>query len=300
MTDPDVSIFQHSLKAPVSCSGIGLHSGRRVTLTLTPAAPCSGLVFHRSDRTVDIPASWDRVVDTRLCTVLGAEDGTTIGTVEHLLAALYAAGIDNARITLDGPEVPIMDGSAAPFLTMIRQAQPLRQDGKRRCLEIRKPVTVAEDGSTASLSPSARTVFSTDIAFDAASIGRQSAVFVLDCDAFGETIGPARTFCLKRDIDSMRAAGLIRGGSLDNALVFDGDRVVNAGGLRFADEPARHKLLDAIGDIALCGGRLLGRFDGVRSGHRLNNLLLRALFADKSAYRWRDMPLAAPQTKHAA
>ena len=289
-------LLQHTLKSTIRCTGIGLHSGAGATLTISPAAADAGITFIRTDKrgtAAHIQASWDNVVDTRLCTVLGNAEGTTVSTVEHVMAALAGCGIDNATIAIDGPEVPIMDGSAAPFVAAIERAGRVEQDAARRLIRVLKPVSVGTGSATASLIPGDRPLFSFDIAFDSSVIGRQTGQFELVNGAFRDEIGDARTFCFLHDVEAMQRAGLARGGSLDNAVVVDKEqnRVLNEGGLRSPDEFVRHKILDAVGDLYLAGGPILGRYHGSRAGHALNNQLLRALFADRSAWCF-DSPAA--------
>jgi len=289
-------MFQHTLKSVIRCTGIGLHSGASATLTISPAAPEAGITFIRTDKrgfAARIPATYDNVVDTRLCTVLGNAEGTTVGTVEHVLAALAGCGIDNAILSIDGPEVPIMDGSAAPFVAAIERTGRVEQNAVRHVIRILKPVTIGSGRTTATLMPSQSAVFSFEIDFDSAVIGQQTGHFELSAGSFGQEIGAARTFCFLHDVEAMQRVGLARGGSLDNAVVVDKeqDRVLNADGLRSPDEFVRHKILDAVGDLYLAGGPILGRYHGSRAGHAMNNQLLRALFADRSAWCY-DTPAA--------
>ena len=285
---------QRTLKSSIPCVGIGVHSGRRVRLTLSPAPADHGIVFHRTDLRRDIPATYDRVVDTRLCTVIG--DGIArVGTIEHLMAALAGAGVDNALIELDGPEVPIMDGSAAPFSFLLECAGIVSLDTPRKVIEIRRPVRVTDGKAFAELRPFDQTArigvptldLEVSIDFAAAAIGRQSHSLRLSPENFRNAVAPARTFALSQDVDYLREQGLAKGGSLDNAIVVDGARVLNPGGLRMRNEFAAHKLLDAVGDLALAGAALHGRFVANRPGHTLNNQLLKALFADTTA--WADI-----------
>jgi len=279
---------QSTLKAPIDCVGVGLHGGGRVRLGLLPAAPGTGIVFRRTDLGREIPARFDRVVDTRLCTVLGLPDepAVRVGTVEHVLAALAGAGVTNAVVEVDGPEAPIHDGSAASFLFLVDCAGVVAQDAPAATIEVRRTVRVSHGAAFAELRPYP---FGLDmgfsIAFDAAAIGRQALTLHLTLDAFRGELARARTFTLASEIEAMRAEGLARGGSLDNAVVVDGARVLNPGGLRMADEFVRHKLLDAVGDLALAGAPLRARFVAHRGGHALTNQLLRALFADAANWR---------------
>lgn len=286
---------QHTLKAPIDCIGVGLHSGRRVQLVLRPAPPDSGIVLRRTDLGRDFPARFDHVVDTRLCTVIGSDaEGAAwrIGTVEHVLAALVGCGIDNAIVETDGPEIPVLDGSAAPFVFLIDCAGRAAQDAARRVIEVLRPVRVTAADGFAELHP-AESGFSLAlaIAFDAPAIGRQTLSLQLSEASFRRELAEARTFTLAAEVAALRAAGLARGGSLQNAVVVDGAQVLNPGGLRSPDEFVRHKLLDAVGDLALAGARLQGSFRGERSGHALNNRLLHALFADPANYRIGEMAI---------
>jgi len=284
--------WQRTLKAPIGCVGVGLHCGQRVSLNLCPAEPGHGIVFHRTDIGRAIPARYDHVVDTRLATVLGDPryGSARIGTVEHLMAALSALGIDNVRVELDGPEVPALDGSAAPFVFLLECAGVVEQAVPRSRIEIRRPVRVAEGNAFAELRPAAihgmpGLDMAISIDFAAPAIGRQALSLQLTAETFRRELAPARTFTLAEEVAQLRAAGLAQGGSLENAVVVDAARVLNPGGLRMHDEFARHKLLDAVGDLALAGVPLHGRFVAHRSGHALNNRLLHALFSDAAAWR---------------
>ncbi len=253
-------------------------------MTLRPAAPDSGIVFRRSDAGAEIRADWRNSVESALSTVLSNREGIQVATVEHLLAALSGNRIDNAVVELDGPEVPIMDGSAAPFVRLIESAGTKIQNAPRRAIKIMKPVEVAESGSSAALLPGSEFSMSFEIEFDNPLIRHQHISLSIDPEAFNSELAPARTFGLLDDWPRLQAAGLARGGSLDNAIVVSGDRVLNAGGLRFADEFVRHKLVDAIGDLFLAGGAIIGHFRGSRSGHALTRRLLAAVFADSEAW----------------
>ncbi len=281
---------QHTLRNPISCSGVGLHRGQPVTLTLRPAPPNSGIVFRRIDLGLDLPARFDHVVDTRLCTVLGlptADPAARVATVEHVMAALSACGIDNVVVELDGPEVPVLDGSSAPFVFLLDCAGRVEQADGRCTIEVLRRVRVEERGGFAELRPSHAPglSLSLSIEFDARAIGRQAYSMRLHEQGFRRELSTCRTFTLLGEIEAMRAAGLARGGSLDNAVVVDDAVVLNPVGLRHPDEFVRHKVLDAIGDLALAGHPLRGAFVGHRSGHGLNNRLLRALLADPDAWR---------------
>lgn len=288
-----IAAGQRTLRSAIHCSGIGLHSGRDITLTLRPAPVDSGIRFVRTDVAAAdpfIPAKWDYVVDTTLCTVVANRAGIRVGTVEHLMAALRGCAIDNAVVELDGPEVPIMDGSAEPFVFLIDSAGCTVQSAQRRVLRVLKPVTVAEGDRSASLSPAPGSSFSFEIDFSAGAVSSQAGRVRLVNGAFKSDLARARTFGFLDQVDALRARGFALGGSLDNAIVVDGDRVLNEDGLRFEDEFVRHKILDSIGDLYLAGAPLVGHFHGCRSGHELNNRLLHTLFAEAGAWCYDDAP----------
>jgi UDP-3-O-[3-hydroxymyristoyl] N-acetylglucosamine deacetylase len=293
-SDASVGWRQRTVKTAIDCVGVGVHSGQRVNMTIRPAASDHGIVFRRTDLGQDIEARFGNVIDTRLCTVLADPDAPSvrIGTVEHLMAALSALGIDNALIDVNGPEIPILDGSAAPFVFLLDCAGWMEQDAPRRTIEIRNTVHVSEGEAWAELRPlgpasrSVSPVLEMDLSIDfaASAIGRQSASLRLTPEAFRHEIASARTFAHATEVAELQAAGLARGGSLENAIVVDGANILNPGGLRMDNEFANHKLLDVVGDLALAGGPLHGRFVAHRTGHDLNNRLLRALFADAAAW----------------
>ena len=285
--DPLGVVRQRTLKTSIDCSGVALHSGAKVSMTLLPADADTGIVFIRTDIAgggVEIPARWDYVVDTRMCTTLGNEDGVTIGTVEHLMAALAGCGIDNARIELNGGEVPIMDGSSQPFVFLMDCAGVVEQDAPRRVIRVLKTISVL-DGA-ARLSPGSHLSMDFEIDFDNAMVSKQSLSIGVVNGSFAKELARARTFGFLHEVEALRAAGLAKGGSLDNAIVVSGDTVLNEGGLRFDDEFVRHKVLDAIGDLYLSGASIIGNFQGVCSGHAANNALLHALFADPDAWEY--------------
>jgi UDP-3-O-[3-hydroxymyristoyl] N-acetylglucosamine deacetylase len=295
---PAAADAQRSLKSAIGCVGVGVHTGQRVAVTLQPGEPGAGIVFRRTDIGAEIPARYDHVIDTRLCTALGFPDRpeARIGTVEHLMAALAACCVADCTVELDGPEVPILDGSAAPWAFLLDCAGLVDQ-GPATVIEVLRPVRVAEGDAFAELRPGPKgtigLTLAMSIAFDAPAIGRQALTLDLGEAVFRRELAPARTFALAHEIAALRSAGLGRGGSLRNAVVVDGARVLNPGGLRMADEFVRHKLLDAVGDLALAGAPLAGRFIGHRSGHALNNRLLRALFASAANWRFAE---GAPET----
>jgi UDP-3-O-[3-hydroxymyristoyl] N-acetylglucosamine deacetylase len=275
---------QHTLETEIGCCGVGLHSGRRIEMTLLPAAAETGIVFRRRDRGAEVRANWANAVESPLCTVLSNCAGDTVGTVEHLMAALAGAEIDNAIVELDGPEVPIMDGSAAPFVSLIERAGSVAQSAARRAVKVLKPVTSGDGAASVALFPACGFSMSFEIDFANPLICRQEIDLSFAPGTFREELSRARTFGLIDDVDRLRAAGLARGGSLDNAIVVSGDQVLNRGGLRYGDEFVRHKLVDALGDLYLAGGPIIGHFRGIRSGHAHTRRLLAALFADADAW----------------
>jgi len=287
---PDAK-FQQTLRNRISCTGVGLHNGANVAMTLKPADAGTGIVFRRTDidrEIADVPALWQNVSGTMLGTTLVNDHGTSVATVEHLMAALAGCGIDNVLVELDASEVPIMDGSSAPFVFLIECAGTLVQNEVRRAIRVLKPVTVTDAGRTVTLRPAERFTLSVDIDFDSPVVAHQSCEFDDASMTFKDELCRARTFGFLHEVSALQDMGLARGGSLDNAVVVDGDKVMNEDGLRFDDEFARHKALDAVGDLYLAGGRLLARYEGEKAGHEMNNRALRALFADASAWEWCD------------
>ena len=289
------SAFQHTLQGPAVFAGVGVHTGVHTRVQVRPAPADSGLVFVRTD-VADLAhnlvrASGDAVCRTQLGTVIGNEAGVTVSTIEHLMAAFAMLGVDNARIELDGPEMPIMDGSALPFVQELDRAGRRAQDAPRGYVEILQTIEVADGDKWARLSPADGFEVAFEIDFDSAVIGRQRIDMAMDERVFRTELADCRTFGFLQDVEALRAIGLARGGSLDNVVVIDGDRILNPEGLRRPDEFVRHKALDAIGDLYVLGGPLLGRFEGVLAGHGLNNALVRALLARPQAWRWRSLVL---------
>jgi UDP-3-O-[3-hydroxymyristoyl] N-acetylglucosamine deacetylase len=280
-------VLQRTIKSPIHCRGVGLHSGAKIAMVLRPAPRDSGIVFQRTDPQgagAVVAATWRNAVDSALCTRIHNGEGISISTIEHLMAAFAGAEIDNIVVEIDGPEVPIMDGSAAPFLFLIECAGIAEQDAPRRAIKILKTVTIADRGKSVSLMPDHGFSMSFEIDFASRVVSRQDISVVFDSETFKSEISRARTFGFLHEVDQMRAAGLARGGSLDNAVVVSGDTILNEGGLRYSDEFVRHKLLDSLGDLYLAGAPFIGHFRGVRSGHALNRQLLEALFADPTAW----------------
>ncbi|MEJ2197618.1 MAG: UDP-3-O-acyl-N-acetylglucosamine deacetylase [Desulfuromonadales bacterium] len=268
-------ICQTTIARPTAISGIGLHTGQRINMTLRPADAGVGIVFHRQmgDRKVSIEATSANVVDTRLATVIANGDAR-VSTVEHLLAALAAYGVDNLHIDIDGPEVPIMDGSSAPFVSVIEEAGLTRHSTSRKILAIRKPVTVIDGEKRVSIIPSRFFRITFDIAFQHPCIALQKRSVKVTPSAFRKDLAPARTFGFLKDVEMLKAAGLARGGSLENAIVVDDEKILNPEGLRFQDEFVRHKILDAIGDLSLIGYPILGHVRAFKAGHEVNHLLV--------------------------
>jgi UDP-3-O-[3-hydroxymyristoyl] N-acetylglucosamine deacetylase len=279
-------LFQRTLANPVAISGIGLHSGRCITMNLRPAEAGTGILFHRSEgeRTVTIEAHVSNVVDTRLATVIG-KNGLSISTVEHLLAALSALGVDNLHIDIDGPEVPVMDGSAAPFVDLLEDAGLRKLNRGRKFLAIREPVSLVDGEKRVSLIPSRFFRVSFDIAFDHPSIALQNYSFKHSSRQFRKEIAPARTFGFLQEVEYLKANGLARGGSLDNAIVVDDKGVLNPEGLRFPDEFVRHKILDSIGDFSLIGYPILGHIKAYKAGHDINSKMVQKILATPECYK---------------
>jgi len=251
-----------------------------------------GISFRRTDLAgggAVIPASFDCVCDSRLCTTVGVEKGKTIATIEHLMAALAGAGIDNTVIEVGGPEVPVMDGSAAPFMFLIDCAGVVEQEAPRKAIRVLKPVSVVDGDKSASLLPDDGFSIDFHIEFENAVVGTQTMSVDLTDGVFKNEISRARTFGFLHEAEALWAAGLAKGASLDNAVVVSGDKIMNEDGLRFDDECVRHKILDAVGDLYLAGGPIMGHYSGMRSSHAMNNALLRAVFADPSNYEIVDM-----------
>jgi len=281
--------MQRTLARTVHMTGIGVHKGEAATIRIL-AAPCGyGVRFQRTDvvgADQIVPARYDAVIDTALCTRIGNADGVSVSTIEHLMAAFAGCGVDNALVELDGPEIPIMDGSAEPFVKEILLAGIVEQNEPLRVLRILSSVSVEHDGRFAALHPS--DVFEIDfkIDFNDEAIGIQCRSDRFSGDCFIQDYADSRTFGRLEDIEKLRSLGFARGGSLDNAVVVDGAKVLNEGGLRHQDEFVRHKMLDAVGDLALAGAPVIGKYCGVKSGHDMTNRLLHKLFNTAGAWRF--------------
>jgi len=288
----NANIKQKTLKSAISCTGIGLHSGEKVLMTLRPADVNCGITFRRTDVAGDgavMKASFDQVCDTRLCTTIGSADGKTIGTIEHLMAAFAGANIDNIIVEVGGAEIPIMDGSAAPFLFLIECAGVVEQEAPRQVLRVLKTISIVEGDKSATLEAADGFAVEFEIDFKSPVVASQDLSINMKDGVFKNEIARARTFGFMHEVEALWAAGLAKGGSLDNAVVVSGDKIMNEDGLRFDDEFVRHKILDAVGDLYLAGNPIQGQYLGVRSGHALNNKLLRVLFSDSTNYEIVDM-----------
>ena len=282
-----IMVRQRTLKNSIQANGVGLHTGEKVYLTLHPSAPDTGVVFRRIDLdpVVEIPAKAENVGDTMLSTTL-IKEGVRVSTVEHLLSALAGMGIDNLIIDVSAPEIPIMDGSAAPFVFLLQSAGIEEQDAPKKFIRVKRPVTVEQEGKKATFKPFDGFKINFAIDFDHPVFENQTLNASIDFSStsFVKEVSRARTFGFMHEFEYLRAKGLARGGSLDNAIVVDDSQIVNEDGLRFEDEFVKHKILDAIGDLYLMGNSIIGEFDAHKSGHGLNNASLLALIAEKDAW----------------
>ena len=283
-------IRQRTLKEIVKTTGVGLHSGRKVTLTLRPAAANTGVIYRRTDVNppVDFPVDAQSVRDTMLCTALVNDEGVRISTVEHLNAALAGMGIDNIIVEVDAPEIPIMDGSASPFVFLLQQAGIEEQNVAKRFIRIKKPVRFEDGDKWAEFVPydGFRMDFEIEFNHPAIESDEQHLLFDFSSQGFVKDISRARTFGFMRDIEYLQSQNLCLGGSFDCAIVLDEYRILNEEGLRFDNEFVTHKVLDAIGDLYMCGHPIIGEFRAFKSGHGLNNQLLRSVLADQEAWEW--------------
>jgi UDP-3-O-[3-hydroxymyristoyl] N-acetylglucosamine deacetylase len=282
--------FQHTVRSPALFAGVGIHTGAYTRVAVRPAAIDSGIVFVRTDVTEAdnrVLVAPETVCKTQLGTVIGNAAGVTVSTIEHLMAAFVMLGIDNAVVEVDGPEMPIMDGSSLPFIRVLDRAGLRLQDAPRRYIEILEPVEVVDGDKRAALKPALGFEVAFEIRFPTPAIGTQAIDMPMDEQAFRAELADCRTFGFLHEVEALRSMGLARGGNMDNVVVIDGDRVLNPEGLRRPDEFVRHKALDAIGDLFVLGAPVLGRYEGELAGHAMNNLLVRALAAKPSAWRYR-------------
>lgn len=284
--------FQHTLQGPAIFAGVGVHTGAYTRVAVRPAPTNSGIVFVRTDitdRDNRVPATGEAVTKTQLGTVIENAAGVSVSTIEHLMAALVMLGVDNAVVELDGPEMPIMDGSSLPFVQILDRAGRRQQDALRTYIEILEPIEFVDGDKRAALIPSDHFEVAFEIRFPSAAIGRQVVDLPMDEQAFRDELADCRTFGFLHEVEYLRSIGLARGGSMENAVVIEGDRILNPEGLRRPDEFVRHKALDAIGDLYVLGAPILGRFEGVLAGHGLNNQLVRALLAAPQSWRYRTL-----------
>jgi UDP-3-O-[3-hydroxymyristoyl] N-acetylglucosamine deacetylase len=288
-TAQKIRVNQKTLKQSITYVGVGLHCGKNVSMTVHPGEVDSGIHFLRKDVTAGeglISARWYNVVDTRLSTAIGNEYGNRVDTIEHLMAALRGCGVDNAMIELDGPEVPIMDGSSHPFVSMIERIGTVDQESVRHAIWIQRPIEVRDGDKYAILMPSNTSRITVEIDFESAAIGSQTMSVELVNEAFHHQVSRARTFGFAQQIEALRERGLALGGSLRNAVLVDGDRIVNEEGLRYEDEFVRHKILDSLGDLALAGVPILGHYFGRKPGHELNSRLMNKLFEERGSWSY--------------
>ncbi|HYP14517.1 MAG TPA: UDP-3-O-acyl-N-acetylglucosamine deacetylase [Bryobacteraceae bacterium] len=291
--------FETTIRNPVSVSGIGLHSGVPVTIRIRPAAAGTGIVFQRTDlENFEIPASWKHVARVSYATSL-MRQGVLISTTEHLLSVLYSFGIDNAVVEIDNLEVPILDGSGKPFIELLREAGIRTFRRRRKFLRIRRPVSVEAPGKRISILPDDRFLLTCEVYFDHPLVGRQSMELEVTPERYAAEVAPARTFGFVWELDQMRDMGLIRGGTLENAVCFTPEGVMNPGGLRYPDEPCRHKVLDLIGDLALIRRPLLGHVIAERAGHAMHVALVAKIMSDPSLYELLSFDQLATRVAHA-
>ena len=282
------SKVQTTIRSATTFQGVGLHTGARVRMTVLPASANYGIWFRRTDvigSDAMVPAFWSAVTPPRLCTVVENDSGVSVSTIEHIMAALAGCGVHNALIEINGPEVPILDGSAQQFVAAILGRGLRELDAPVQCFEVLQAIEVRDGDAVARLEPARSLEIDFAIDFDDAAIGQQHKLLSMANGAFVRELSDCRTFCRQADVDAMRANGLALGGTYDNAVVVEGERILTPGGFRRTDEAVRHKMLDALGDLALAGAPILGRYTGNRAGHAMTNRLLRALFAKPEAFR---------------
>jgi len=279
---------QRTIKKSVEIVGVGLHKGVPIKMTLEPLEANSGIIFYRIDEGVNIPLTTEYVVDTKMATVIG-KDGVVVSTIEHLLSAIYAYGIDNLKIVLDNDEIPILDGSSSGFCMLLDEVGIKELNATKKALKVKKEVEVKVDGKFVKLKPSNHIIYDFSIDFDHPAIGQQQFKFDYSIEEYKENISRARTFGFLHEVQYLRSIGLAQGGSLDNAIVLDDQKIINPEGLRFDDEFVRHKILDAIGDMSLLGYTMIGEYNAHAGSHHLNHLLTKELLKDPENYEIIDL-----------
>jgi UDP-3-O-[3-hydroxymyristoyl] N-acetylglucosamine deacetylase len=286
-------LMQKTISKEINFTGVGLHSGKDVNVTILPAEENFGIRFVRTDldSKLELKALYDNIVDTRNCSCLGDKNGNIVSTVEHIMSAFHSFGISNAIVEIDGPEFPILDGSSLPIVEELKNTGTKTQEKNKKALKVLKKVSFEDGkGASAHIEPAdANLEINFEIDFPSKIIGKQNFTTKVNKDIFINEVSSARTFCQKFEVDALREMGLIKGGSLDNAIVFDNENILNEDGLRFQDECVRHKTLDAIGDLYLSGYELIGKYTGIKSGHFHNVELLKKLFADDTNYEIIDL-----------
>ncbi len=288
---------QRTIRKSVEIVGIGLHKGVPVKMRLEPLDSDMGIVFYRSDVALTIPLKIENVVDTKMATVIG-KNGVVISTIEHLLSAVYAYGIDNLRVVIDNDEVPVLDGSSSGYCMLIEEAGIKELEGSKKAIKVKKEVIItSDDGKKVSLKPSNHIIYDFDIDFSHPSIGKQHYRFDYSIAEYKENISKARTFGFLHEVQYLRSIGLAQGGSMENAIVLDKTKILNPEGLRYNDEFVRHKILDAIGDMALLGYTMVGEYDAFAGSHHLNHLLTKELYKDKSNYEIIDLEEANEESE---
>ena len=287
---------QRTINKSIEIVGIGLHKGIPVKMRLEPLDSDMGIIFYRSDEAVTIPLKIENVVDTKMATVIG-KDGVVISTIEHLLSAVYAYGIDNLRVVIDNDEVPVLDGSSSGYCMLIEEAGIKELEASKKVLKVKKHVEVTAEGKKVCLKPSPHIVYDFSIDFEHPVIGQQEYHFDYSIEDYKENISRARTFGFLHDLQYLQSIGLAKGASLDNAIALDGRKVINPEGLRYENEFVRHKILDAIGDMALLGYTIIGEYDAHAGSHHLNHLLTKKLFESEDNYEIIDLEVAQKESQ---
>jgi UDP-3-O-[3-hydroxymyristoyl] N-acetylglucosamine deacetylase len=287
---------QRTINKPIEVVGIGLHKGVPVSMRLEPLESDMGIIFYRSDEAVSIPVKIENVVDTKMATVIG-KDGIVVSTIEHLLSAVYAYGIDNLRVVIDNDEVPVLDGSSSGYCMLIEEAGIKELSESKKVLKVKKHVEVNDNGKKVCLKPSNHIIYDFSIDFEHPVIGQQEYHFDYSIDEYKENISRARTFGFLHDLQYLQSIGLAKGASLDNAIALDNRKIINPEGLRYENEFVRHKILDAIGDMALLGYTIIGEYDAHAGSHHLNHLLTKKLFESEENYEIIDLEIAQKESE---